>query len=1040
MLLGVIMILSILPLVGLATGSVDPIVGARSLAISPNGEQLAFSYRGDLWVAPSNGGHAVPISTNVELEDFPVWSRDGKQIAFASNRNGGIDIFVVGVSGGTPKRLTFHSGSDIPSDWSIDNRKILFRATRDRAENGIFELDVETGKFKAVFYDQMSIGNPKYSPDGTKIVYTRYGFPWFRPRYNGSAASQLWVYDVPTGKRTKLRDNQLQHLWPNWTKEGITAITVTEKTPNSSPLGKPIPLVNFTTGRTPNVYSFDMGGKAKALTTFANDGTRFLTAAQSKNAYAFERDGDVYVSQGGAPAKIEMIANTDEKFGTEERLVLTTGVESADLSLDGENMVFAVRSEIWTVPIKRGKGPNKDDATQRTTWEGVDGQPLWSPDGKSVFFVSDRDGAERLFSLNVADNSVKPITTANADIENIMFTPDKTRISYWMAGKEGGLYTVPIGGGTPTRVIEKPSASSFNYSWSPDGKWVAYSEALINSGYYYWEVGQNIFVAEVATGKKHNVTQLNAIHDWPRWSPDGKYLLFTSNRSGGGLFLLPLMPEDKDAPEVIMEYKKPTESVKVEIDFDNIETRARRLIGAQVTMFEFDPENGNIIFGAEGDLWRAAYNGEGVSRLTAGGGVSSFKLTTDQKNMLFLRGGTMNLLELRKPNSPQTNVSFRADWTRDVLKERNAAWKQMYRIYNRTFYDPGFHGRDWAAIMAKYQKYIPSVGHRNEMATILNMAVGELEASHAEVGAAPGGPSAQSSAHLGFTFDYSYTGKGIRVGEVPAQTPGSYRGTKINAGDIITKINGTEVSTDETLYREVLNEQSGRELKLTVQSAGGATREVVYRAMSQGGFNNTVFQNLLEARRKYVESKSGGKLTYAHIAGMSGGELDRFNQRVWQSTQGKKGLIIDVRNNGGGNTSDRIIDVLERKLNAYYVPRDEPTIGGPGQVLDFPMVVMCNQTSFSNAEMFPNSMRTRGLAKLVGMPTPGYVIYTYGGRLVDGTSIRLPSTGVYRLDGSNMENDGVVPDFALEVSPEDFFAGRDPQLDKSIEVLLSQIK
>lgn len=189
-----------------------------------------------------------------------------------------------------------------------------------------------------------------------------------------------------------------------------------------------------------------------------------------------------------------------------------------------------------------------------------------------------------------------------------------------------------------------------------------------------------------------------------------------------------------------------------------------------------------------------------------------------------------------------------------------------------------------------------------------------------------------------------------------------------------------------------------------------------------------------------MESKSGGKLTYAHIAGMSGGELDRFNQRVWQSTQGKKGLIIDVRNNGGGNTSDRIIDVLERKLNAFYVPRDEPTIGGPGQVLDFPMVVMCNQTSFSNAEMFPNSMRTRGLAKLVGMPTPGYVIYTYGGRLVDGTSIRLPSTGVYRLDGSNMENDGVVPDFALEVSPEDYFAGRDPQLDKSIEVLLGQIK
>jgi len=1018
----------------------EPIIGARSLALSPDGKSLAFSYRGDIWVASSSGGHAMPITGNVELEDNPIWSPDGRSIAFSSGRTGNNDIFIVSIEGGTPRRLTYHSGNDVPSDWSDDGKNILIRSTRDRAFNGIYEIDVADGDFRALFYDHMPIGNPQYSPDGNKILYTRFGFPWFRPRYQGSAASQLWTYDLTSAARTKVRDNQHQHLWPNWTADGIVCVTKTEDVPNSSKLGQPIPRVTFTPGRTPNVYSVSTDGRARALTQFADDGTRYLTAAKGK--MAFERDGSIYVaSNGGKPEPIQITANIDEKVGTEERLILTTGASNHDLSLDGETIVFSVRGELWTVPVKKGKGPNRDDATQLTDWEGTDDIPLWAPDGKTVFFVSDRDGAERLYRMTVADKSVQALTTQDADVDSLRLTPDRSMVSFWLAGKEGGLYVAPVSGGAPRRVISRPGPFPPTYDWSPDGKWVAYNEALPNSGHYYWEIGRNIFVVEVATGKTHNVTQLNASHDNPRWSPDGRYLFFNSSRSGGGVFALPLKREDKDDPEVEMTYKKPTEAVRVDIDFDEIETRARRIIqNAGVNDFLFDPETGHIYFGAEGDLWRAQFNGEGAQRITQGGGIGNFKYTLDGKNILFSRSGTLNLLELRKQGMPQTNVAFRADWTRDTIKERQAAFVEMYRIYNRTFYDPGFHGRDWSAIMKKYEKFLPSIGHRSEMATVLNMAVGELESSHSEVGAAPGSVPNQTSSHLGFSIDFSHAGDGIRVGEVPEGTPASYSATRILPGEVVTKINGKVVRANEALYRDILNEQTGRELKFTVRNSAGTEREVTYRAMSSGGFGSTVTQNILKQRRKYVEEKSAGKLTYTHIAGMSQGELDRFNQQVWQYTQGKKGLIIDVRNNGGGNTSDRIIDILERRLNAYYVPRDLPTVGGPGQVLEMPMVVMCAQTSYSNAEMFPNAMRTRGLAKLVGMPTPGYVIYTSGARLIDGTSIRIPGTGVFRLDGSNLENDGVVPDFLVEVRPEDFFAGRDPQLDKAIDVLLSQIK
>ncbi|HET9131296.1 MAG TPA: S41 family peptidase, partial [Terriglobia bacterium] len=276
--------------------------------------------------------------------------------------------------------------------------------------------------------------------------------------------------------------------------------------------------------------------------------------------------------------------------------------------------------------------------------------------------------------------------------------------------------------------------------------------------------------------------------------------------------------------------------------------------------------------------------------------------------------------------------------------------------------------------------------------------------------------------------------------EVPSRTPGSYAKTKLNPGDIVMKVNGEAVSTNETLYRDVLNEQVGRDLVLTVKAPNGTTREIKYRALSGGEFNGIVSANRLQWRRKYVEEKSGGKIGYVYIAGMNGGELNRFNQQVWEYGEGKKALIIDVRGNGGGNTSDQIIDVLERVPNSIYQIRDDEPQLGPGQALAIPMVVMAAENSFSNAEMFPYAMRERKLAKLVGTTTPGYVIYTYGLPLIDGTNARMPSTGVYRLDGSPLEDMGQKMDYEVPYGPDDFFGNRDPQLDKAIEVLLKQVK
>jgi tricorn protease len=1015
--------------------SAEEIIGARWLALSPDGSKLAFSYQGDIWVAPSAGGKAVPLTDNVEMDDRPVWSPDGSQIAFTSDRYGNNDVFVVDADGGRPKRVTYFSASDVPTSWTPDGKSVLVTRRQDEGHRGIYAIDVTTGAISNYLLDFMTIGEAQALPEAGKILYTRLGMPWQRARYQGSAAAQLWMLDKATGKRTEVRANGYQHLWAQATTSGFYAVTMTDPVPNSGKLGQNIGMLQFTVGNTPNVYRIDAKGGAKRLTNFAGDGVRFFAASRDGQTLAFERDGSVYTMQLGRessrePVKIKLSANLDEKVTTEERLVLTEGVNEASLSPDGSTLVFSASSEIWSVPVKKGEGPNKDDATQWTDWAGLDESPLYAPDGKSVFFVSDRDGSERLYRLELATKKTERVSSENAQIQNMQITPDRKHLAYQQLGANGGIYRVSTDGGKPERILARPGRADLNYSFSPDGKYLAYVETLPGSGYYYWEAGNNVFIVDIATGTKVNVTQTNQFHSNPVWSPDGKYLYFV--RAAAFLMALPLRQEDLRANEVVMKYEKPKDAVKVEIDFDEIENRSRRLAPFTGLGLTVDKEDGAIYYGTSEGISRVDYNGENPRRVTAPG---NFWLTEDGKSLLVVQGGKPALVNLRAPGYPTTPITFRAEYVRDLAKTRQAAYWQFWRGNNNRFYDPNFHGRDWNAIGRKYEKMLASVGHRNEMATLLYMMTGELEASHAEVSPGPGGNRSVTTSHPGFSFDYSHAGPGIKIKEVPKRAPGSYAKTKLVAGEIVTKINGKAVSMNEALFRDVLNDQVGRELTLTVQGLDGKVREVKYRALSNGDYTGIINGNRLETNRRYVESKSNGKLTYVHIAGMDGGSLERLQQQLWQYARDKTGVIIDVRGNGGGNTADRIIDILERQHNMNYVLRDEEAMRGPGQVLNMPIVVMMDESSFSNAEMFPEAMRTRKLAKLVGRRTSGYVIYTNGFPLIDGTNARMPGTGVYRMDGRNMENDGVFPDFDVEFLPEQFLRGEDPQLDKAISVL-----
>lgn len=1014
--------------------------GAKSLAISPDGGNLAFSYRGDVWVVPASGGRAIALTTNVEMDDRPVWSPDGKWIAFASDREGSWDIYAVPVEGGATVRLTFSSVTEIPVSWVGD--KITMDAAYEKGQSGIYSLDVTNLKMGEVFYTNFRLDTPAYSPDGSKIVFTHKSmFPYFRPRYQGSGAAQLCVIDADGSDRKVIRSTGFQHLWPQFSasNDKIYTVTVTELTPSSRRIDEK-PVVNTdNVNRTPNVYEVGMNGQARRITNFVGGaGTRYLSVAQKSGRLTFETDGQVYTMDAGSePKKVVITGSVDPKGQEYDRQVLTTGAESASLSPDGKSVAFATKRELFSVPVTRGKGPNGADAKQLTDYAGSDGQPVYSPDGKSIYFTSDRDGANSIYSLDVASGAIKKFYMAPNEVVGLEITPDKKNVSFWENGRQGGFMMIPLEGGKPTRLISKPYV--LPVAFSPDMKYLAYTRPLLGSGFKPWENGSNVWVKEIATGKEVNVTMLNSNDSNPAWSADGRYLYFTSDRGPSGIFAVSAQSEDARTTELELKFEKPEGTPKVDFNFERPDRRVRLLIGGGGGKILSDSTSGDIYYRAGAEVFKASYAGDGATQVSRGG-VAGYEFSDDGNSLFMISNGSPVLINLRRPGFPATPVEFRAEWTRDVTAERKAAFHEFWRIYNNQFYDEYFHRRDWAEIRDRYEPLLDSVGHRRDMADLLNEVVGELESSHSEVGPSFGGVRGPQTAHLGVTFDYSYQGLGVKVFEVPDKAPGSFEKTRIKPGEYIMKVNGQSVRLDQNLMK-LLNDQTGRDLTLMVNdkpTMDGA-REVKYRALSSGQFGQIQYDNRIEWRRKYVEQMSGGKVTYVHIAGMGGGNLSTFNAEMWAHVQGKEGVIIDVRENGGGNIADLLVEMLDRKMHMQYVPRDGDLISGPGMMWDKPLAVMAAETSFSNAEMFPETIKALKLGKVVGMATPGYVVYTYGGQLVDGTSIRLPSTGVYRVDGSPMEDMGVEPDIKVDIDPSEYYNGQDPQLKRATEEVLRQI-
>lgn len=1018
---------------GVARGD-DFIRFARTPDISPDGKLVAFSYLGDIWTVPAKGGTARLITMHQAHEYRPVFSPDGRQIAFASKRHGQYDVFVVGVEGGKPTRLTYDSANDYPCDWTPDGRYILFASTRavnfpPRYE--LYKIPVAGGRVERVTTQEGRGGN--YSPDGSEIVYMRGPGKWYRKGYRGSANDEIWICDARGGNNRRLTKFEGRDSYPSWSPDHKYIFYVSDK------FGPVSNIVRQEITSKPH-EGIHATRPPKQITFHREESVRRSRLSRDGRWLVYECGPDLWIvsSNGGTPRRLQIKAFADYKTNPRREVTYTSRATEFAISRNEKYIALVVHGEVFLIPRGGGK------ATRVTRSPANDHGLTWAPDSRSLVFLSDRDGEEDVYVVSSDDKAhpqlveahqfkVKRLTnSARAEI-GVMFSPNGRYISFLAEGK---LYTMRPDGSHVNCIV--PDQMVIDYDWSPDSRWLCYARL---DGSYASEL--YIIPASGATpaNPPRNVTRYSTYNAHITWSRRGNRIAFLSDRGIGA-----------DRNVYVMYLQKPAASgagSSSAIDWEDIHLRVRRVSAHAARRAAISNDGRSVAFRSDSgseDLWLASTDGSSVKRLTTGNmKPTQIQWSRLSSTILYFRdgGGHLRMLSL-KLKSGAVKVPFEARMTIDREKDYLEIFDQSWREMHENFYDPKYHGVDWKAIRARYRPLVKHIALEEDLHALINLMLGELNASHLGIRNSDTKPDAQT-AYLGMLFDEKYTGPGLKVTEILRRGPADRRGLKIAPGDIITQIDRMPITADSNLAK-ILNDKARETVTLELTSNLSNPkdrRHIELRTASKKQMMLLMYERWTRRNAEQVARLSKGKLGYIHIPSMDENGLNRFLRALYSDNTDKHALVLDVRFNGGGYTHDKVLNYLGGTDHTYFIQRH----GNKGTVFrasdrkwSKPAILLINNRSFSDAEIFPSAFRTLGLGKLVGVPTGAHVIGTSATQLIDGSIFRLPRTGVFTVNGINMERKGVQPDVFVENHPDELSRGKDTQLQKAVEVMLTDLR
>lgn len=1069
----------------------------RHPALAPNGAQVAFSHQGDIWIAEVATGEASRLTGSTAFETRPQWSPDGQWLAFLSDRHGNRDVFVLPVQGGSPQRLTWHSESESLHEW-LDDGRLLIGAIRDRRysrrDQGAWVAHTD-GRTPTLLGDWAML-RPAVSPNGRWIVYERgHGDPR-RRAYRGAASSELWLNDLQTGEHRALTEFRGNDLNPMWSADSRTVFFLSDRACQGNEGGRDLGL-----------WKIGLEDKEPAM-VFHPRNRSLRNAEISRNGRHIVAELDTSLvlvdTSSGLSRKLVVRGTLDNASLGQEDVTVTGGASEIAVAPDGEAIAFTSGGDIYVM-----RKHDKIKRAQRvTTHPAPDYGPIWVEDGKALLFISERDGNGEVYQVRAGASEAPLYQARDLQLRRLTETPGDEyaptlspngKLLAWIYG--AGKLVV---GDPQSLQIEREICDGFegpNFQWSPDSQWLAYSVADddFNSDIFLARAQIPAGEADAIGVKPFNVTRHPDDDTSPCWSPDGRYLAFTSRRQmldETDVWLLPLRKEDSEmtererleaeeqAKKAKEEQKKAEKEAKktaaaeaeaagegsvqepeeekdedaekeepevepVRIDFDAMHLRLRRLTRL---------EGNESALGFGEDSKTLFFNVTLGTRLTSGtqadtgfysvdihdpdpeevesSPVGSF--TRHEKELLYTKSGKITGRE-GKSKTYDFSVRFR----RDLTAQREAVMEEAWRALDRLFYDENFHGHDWAASLEKWRPMALAASTPEDFEDVMNWLLGEMNASHMRFvkSSADSRPVADrnSTGVLGVLWDESHVGNGRRVKEVLAGMPADRELSRLQPQEVVMTVNGVPYQEGENWHRLMLGTVE-QETFLEVQNVAGEIREVIIRPASTLSLGRALYRRNSELARTRVEEQSEGRLGYIHIQGMGTGSLLEFERDLFNAGYGKQGLLIDVRENGGGWTTDMVLAMLMVEDHARTIPRN----GGEGYpqgrrifaTWDKPVVVLCNENSYSNAEIFSWSIKTLGRGPVVGKETYGAVISTGGTGLLDGSFVRLPFRGWYvnNEEMTNMEFNGCPPDYPVENLPGDFVKGLDRQLDKAIEV------
>lgn len=1033
--------------------------------ISPNGDQVAFLWEGDLWLAPTNGGQAKRLTDHPAMDSGVRWNRSGTQLLFSSRREGSDDVWKISVDGGQPQRLTWWSGTDRACDWYPDEKSILISSDRvdtwKRGGTRLYSLTLPGDD--SIIHEPQRItlaaaANARLSPSGKKILATRWGTGITRQGYEGSMASQIWLYDLTSQEWTQLTPTYKDHRSPVWIDDDHFL------------------MVKTIDGRGQLVERNLSGNFEKVWTNIESDSVRSPSISRDGQHIFFESEMNAWHlhRKTGEMKKVSWYALEDlAVLGLQD--LSYNRATSASVSADGKMLAVGSEGDILVRRVKNGLSVNRV-----THHPAKDTNPVWLPleEGQSVqnlLFVSRRGGTENLYTLKSTEEG-EPRLDRCRSTEVTPFPGSGDRRRYPQISPDGKLLAFVLGDGdlaiqnldgSDSRVLHT-GWSPPSFEWSPDSRWIAFSTQDNNFNRDIWLVPVD------GTRAPFNLTANPRPDRSPRWSPDGKKLAFISQRdeSGGDLWWLWLTEaddqpgaEDRElASDPLPSQEKSDDGKKekngsknekedsakkapeVKIDLKGIRDRFTRAFSSDsgVRGPAWGSKSKKIFFVSSHESSSAVYSVDTTARSSAKkvtSGRDPFgPWIAKSKKYLRLASGVPQLIS---ESGSSTSLPISSKFTVDQQERQGAVFDEAWATMRDRFYDIDLKGLDWDAIGELYRPYAVQRRHRSEFEWIINRMIGELNSSHQRFSAAgKWSRSIRATGVPGWRWGRDSDSGRYQVGQIVPGTPAADEAVDVQPGDLILAIDGSPLTPGSNTSIP-LNGKVGKRVAFELERDGEAF-EVILRPISNNVLRSRLYDHWLEECRQQVHRESAGRLGYLHIRSMDQTSLDRFAVQLYEAGHDREGLVIDVRENGGGWTTDRLLVSLTRQPHALTQPR----AGGLGYPNDRlaapswtkPIAVLCNENSYSNAEIFSHAIKNLKRGPLIGMPTSGSVISTGSSTLIDGSSIRVPFRGWYTIPGGlDMDLNGAIPDLLVPSTPEAEENHWDFQLDMAIERLLEDL-